>query len=1354
MNRTFKVASNKLRGTVVCSEKSSSYQGRAVKTVVAAAVAALVAGTAMAADSVEADPNLWKDKVITEDVTLEAGTNIKLNTTELQKGTLTVKAGAGISYDNSAKIGVGTFSVTGGNVDLQDGGNIQVKDFTLKSGKVTAAGTTLTDEEHSRTYPAFGSYNSFVMEGGDVELSKGGRIWIGSSHRDDNTAYNRMELKGGTITLKDGGYITGMKRNIKAGEVTSDKGGEDHKIKYDENTLVYNTIGLDGVALKVEGKGNVIDAVATELTSGSVSIAKDAGLLVRASNSTNQNKADSNGVVTGTSEEDAAKAIAEVSNFTVKGGTLTNEGTFTSTVRDVFVKDGSVVNKEGATFTAKGLEVSGGTLDNAGLLDVEGLTVSNGGVVSTKYTQKNLQADSVVLLEGGTLKLDALNSRVDGKKIEGDVKGDRLLFNQGAWVLEGGKLAVGNDEQYTGELKIGRANSEASLLIVGNHAYEFSKITFGSSNEMSEEAWKSSTLLLQADAKGNSGSLKVGMLDITNGEVDIQDGVLTVEKLVREEGGKGTLSISDELVTTGDQIFVKGEDGKWALTTAAQAITSDEDGLLTLTDTFSTTADKILAANKLFAGEKNQNLGQIYFENLTLTGDKEGESKVTFDQNLGLAGVNSAVTAPESKDKTVTLTIDGSKMVGVGTLAVDENTENVIVSATTVGDEVGTLVVGGTAQGGNVFSKDLKTVVTDGSLYLGIDSDRAGTVNADTVTVYGNLEVEGNWAAKDLVITGYDNNVAGSLAVDVLTKEATAAGAGFSVEAGSLLKASSVGVDVELGEGATLVLGDRVEREVPVADETNPDAGVSPLAEGDEPAAPVVQKTEKKLLANIEAAVNAVEMGSVVTTNDNGRKLLADRAGKAFDATKNVGLYVDDTVSVSDSGFLVVGNLGDEFEVKSGSVNLGSNAVTVVDLNAFSKDKAVFDAGELYLDGSTTVLLNGADKISTTVLATGEVTGTTAGKFKTDNAFLATSLEEVKDKTTGAVTQTNLVIGYNEDVTKDPVGNVVKDMLTNGSDPKNLEVIHAVGQSGYITADGKLSAEGAQALSEYVTMPVTAGLYNAAYDAQNAFTGAVQERALEKGQSYGVWANAYYAQNEAKTLYGDTGYKSDIYGGVMGADATFSCGARLGAAFTFGKADVDSKNTVNPVNTDSDFWGLSVYTAKDFAGVNVAADVSYVSLGNDISGSIAGVKMDESVDSTVWTIGVKGEAAVYETKNFAVVPHAGIRYAAIDVDDYRGISAEKLNVIELPLGVTVKGNFETAGLTVKPFVDFTAAPQLGDKEVDTLLGETDVLGHVYNAKLGVEAATGAFTFGAHYSYGFGSDDRANNVFGLKASYNF
>ena len=129
MNRTFKVASNKLRGTVVCSEKASSYQGRSVKTVIAAAVASLVAGTAFAAETPAEDPFFWQDKVITQDFTLEDGQTLTIHSAVLQKGTITIKGGD-VTYDSKPAVGVGDFTLAGGALDVKDG-----KAFTVKEDR-------------------------------------------------------------------------------------------------------------------------------------------------------------------------------------------------------------------------------------------------------------------------------------------------------------------------------------------------------------------------------------------------------------------------------------------------------------------------------------------------------------------------------------------------------------------------------------------------------------------------------------------------------------------------------------------------------------------------------------------------------------------------------------------------------------------------------------------------------------------------------------------------------------------------------------------------------------------------------------------------------------------------------------------------------------------------------------------------------------------------------------------------------------------------------------------------------------------------------------------------------------------
>ena len=65
-----------------------------------------------------------------------------------------------------------------------------------------------------------------------------------------------------------------------------------------------------------------------------------------------------------------------------------------------------------------------------------------------------------------------------------------------------------------------------------------------------------------------------------------------------------------------------------------------------------------------------------------------------------------------------------------------------------------------------------------------------------------------------------------------------------------------------------------------------------------------------------------------------------------------------------------------------------------------------------------------------------------------------------------------------------------------------------------------------------------------------------------------------------------------------------------------------------------------------------------------------------------------------------------------------------MNVIEMPIGVTVKGVFETAsGWQVAPEIDFTAAPQIGDTEVETIIGDVDVIDNVSCMSLAAKLET-------------------------------
>lgn len=322
MNKIYKTSWNRARGAVtVSSEVSSSVQGMGAKSIIAAAVTAMIAGGAMAANG-----DFWTDRVITEDVTIASGTTEYVNSAVMQGGTLTV---AGRLYYDS-KNSKGDFTLRDGTINVTEQGSYEVRDLVISGGKITATGESTVDEAHGRTLPAVGAYNSWLMTGGDIELSKSGRIWIGSSNKNDPTAYGRMALQGGTVTLNEGGYITGNKRLIKAGEYY------DGTVVVGEDTLAGNTIGFDGATVTVKGAGNVIDALYTEQTAGKMTVEAGAALTVRATTSTNN------------ATDEALAAIRKNSTWTIAGGEFVNKGTVNVDVRELLVSGGTLTLEEGA----------------------------------------------------------------------------------------------------------------------------------------------------------------------------------------------------------------------------------------------------------------------------------------------------------------------------------------------------------------------------------------------------------------------------------------------------------------------------------------------------------------------------------------------------------------------------------------------------------------------------------------------------------------------------------------------------------------------------------------------------------------------------------------------------------------------------------------------------------------------------------------------------------------------------------------------------------------------------------------------------------------------------------------------
>lgn len=1265
MNRTFKVVFNKARGALmVANEATSSVQKKGAKLLVTTVVASALSCGVMAADVTGqvSDQQTWGE-----------GTVLKGDVV-LDSGAQVIVESEVANKDRESNITINDGAVLTVGSDKADMGLFVGGDFNINGGEVSVTGTEEGGQKQSgnitKAAATIGGYDNFKMSGGTLNLTNA-RAWVGSwtSSTTGKTNFNEMVLSGGTINLDNGG-ITGMSSKV-------------------DEQPVGTTIRLSGSNINVNGgQHNVINSLNIEMSAGEINVAEKTSLQISTYNK--------DGLEWG-SEYDQAPS----QNFVMTGGKLTNNGSVDVDAKQWSIQNATVVNN--------------GDMD----LGKTDLVIGSGGRVETALSSDSFLAKTVTLNEGGIFHVAGLNSNADNDE-EGPK--NRLLIAGTTLNLAGGTVLLGEDAKvFKGHLKLGTSSIAGEMNVVAG-AYELDKMEFGSHAD---------NALTIAD-----GTLTVREFDASNGKTTVSGGgVLASENIEYTAGGNGTVKLSDggTLRTSGKNIFIQsgeGEGASWGLSEFAQANFEqdggDDEGILEITDGFTTSLDKLREAQKLLDGTT------LYFSNVTLT-----DEEITFDENNGLTTANKEVTAGASKNGTTTLQLGSEKNVGVGAIRVDADTTVISISDSD-NATAGALLISGMPNGGNVITgvDSVEKLTTTGAIQLGLNAGSQGVVNANLVKA-DDVTVLGNFRLNDLEISSLDVDQGAFLTLNKLTGNGPA-----SIEGG--LSANVIATETTVENGGVLVIGERQAKESSV-EEGGEQAGseatqqlmLASVRTGDEPAAPT-QPSE--MVGQIQDVVHGA-VGSVTTTNANGAAALV---AAGFDSTKQAGLYIDDTIGVESTGKLLVGTASPVSG--NGSVILAEDTFAVINVGELA-GKTVFAATEL--KSAATIVLDNVTGLGTlTLLEGGTVSNEYESEIRTASALFDAQVNEEDNKL--------IDIAYNKGVAGD-IDSVVEGLVTNGTDVKNMNVLNALANknNGFVGSDNKFTASGIQAAKEYLAAPVTAGTYNMAYDSMELISNALIQRNLDAKKGLGVWADVFYGSNETDSLYGDSGYSSDIYGGMLGVDFGFGEGARVGAALSIGSGDGDSEGSVSKYSTDSDFWGLSVYAGKDFGGLTFTGDMSYLWLDNDIGGSVAGASASESLDSTVFSLGVRADWKAYEGKVLQVVPHAGVRWASIDVDDYRGLSMDKMNVIEMPIGVTVKGVFETAsGWQVAPEIDFTAAPQIGDTEVETIIGDVDVIDNVYNASIGVNAGTDAVRFGLSYKYGFGNDGRSNNTFNLKASYLF
>ena len=1328
MNSTFKVVFNKARGALmVVNEVTSSVQAKGTKTVVAAAVATMiagVAGTAMAEEAAEPSELAAKTtiKVTTESLNTLPGQKVFEGYTsaeiegvkkDYRSGAIFMNNGGNLTFATGVVFKNNTSDMAGGAIEVQ-AGTVTLNDAVITGNKADTLGGAIRMAGASTvnltvTKDTVYSGNKANANGKLDYPDMGDFVYMNGATNDQKTILNLKAEGDATLAVADSIASAGSNNEITTegkvnvtgsmeaytGDITVKNGSEftlaggfgSYDLWTDSNNRDYNSLSQSKLKVEEGGKASL----------GDLKITRRAIVEYDAVNKKPTSEARREGTILEVAKggELSVNSITVTSQkysdkFTSYGkGQLTNNGT--ATVKDhitveagaEFAMTGDVTagrivtaaktDKLAAGFikhTEGTLTLNNGKSVNNGKVELKNVNIEDGASFETSLDTNQFTAQTVTVKEGGVFNVTKLNSRFDAKNDQNLAKDQLLIDNNLNLIFDHAQMHV-DGKVYTGNLKVG---SIGTVTLKGGE-HNFTNLTVGSNG---------SAFNVEDGAVVTVGSLKLYQADTSGAKVLVKDstlvnkGALTIEKGTNA----GQLELNNGTFQTAATDFFKKKEAA-----AAEAAAQPEyeatgnqtflagNGTLNLTSkAFEYSLADLNAAQDLI--DENRSI-KVVFTNGTLTlkdGEKLNSSSIS---GLNLAGHTGEADQNGSFAVTKTTTIGAIDFKAV----TDKEATSI-----TLGNKAALTLAG---NGGDVF-KNLGakvTTVTTGDLVLGTTGN-SGNVNVDTLKT-GTLTVAGDFSARALEVTSAQ--IDGMLTADSLA----VASNGKAVVAGTLALTGNV------------------------------------------------KENASELSGNVE-----LDEGSVLTTNVAAAKAIAGE----FDESTAI-IYVDRQLKLNGATIGAKTTAAAAPAPAESTVTVAEGMALVIDAGAFTQSAGhdFTKADVSALGKNTTVNLTGGDLELVNVNKLGELdigktlSGATDSHLDTDSIYVFATHDNAKPDI--------VTLAYNKGLVADATVDArLENAFTNGVGTKELGILSALDTPAFYDEEtDKLTAAGNKALEQATGGNATAGVLNVAYDANAQVTDAIVRHQLSEHAGMGVWADVFYAKNEAKEIYGDFGYSADIYGGVLGFDYTAACGGTLGAALTVGTADADSEGGALSNSLSSDFVGLSVYASKDFSGLNVKADLGYIDFSNDFTG------LGDASDATTITFGVRGDFTAYQNGAFSVVPHMGLRYTRIDTDAVAFNDEQNMNVLEAPIGVKFAGTFEATGWKLVPSYDFTIVPQLGDKEVEAFgtAGDITILsGGLFNNVLGVEAVKDNMSFGLNASYGFGPDDRANTQVNANFRYNF
>ena len=1289
---------------------------------------------------------------------------------------LTVKSGAtvnmgALTINRSTK--ADTAAQAGTQLKVEDGGKLYVESITLgtKEYKDKALGTTPNEKLASGSLTTTGYGAVDVASGAVAEVKKDVTVAAGTTFDKTNSgAFTVLGKLKTEAAVKDGAK-EGAKEVSPAG-VFNVNGG----------SVAVNTVANAGTTTVASGA--VFSVTGTGSTnSGDISLQSGAKFVVKAgADLTNT------GAIAGAKNN--AGAYTSVGDVTV-AGKLVNGGKGLIQTATLTVKDGGYVStkitdayavskttvEKGGTFnltelnshldsTAEGafdqLLLAGGEVELAGgavtvadkaftgkvqlgvnILDEKNtptsyskatLTISAGEYAADTFTtlQNKISTDKSTLnVTGGQYTIKTLNANGGAINVAGTGKlvidtklstdsGSAFTISQGGTV-ETTAAALG--------LKIG-----ATGVTVDSGSTYKKTITNNGELVLSDLTGITTTKTYLGGIKATIQGDSTGLLNL--GALTISDAVTDGKALFADVTGSGALAgiasdaLSQATVTGVNGSFTKaGSYGKLEAATADAAATVSGAAL-----TLNGTGDLFTYVSGSTTTVKGITLGTS--GSLTTTGSANGGAKIGAVLK-GDGATGTALTVADNGVLTVSQTDlapndQGIELVNVDTLTIGKGAQltagitKAAVAASgqtpatpaTYGDiEAGTLNVDGKLDASNST-----VTVTSGATFTG---DVASTVKTLSLQSGATVSVGTNTAAGKLVV----NNVSGNGTIFADPAFVKGVSQSHSTVAVETVSADST---VVAGQNSVVAVG---FKDTAAADAAFAKTGFV-----------LADTTAENAPAN---AVNSV-LYVQGTKDANGGHVSA--TGKFAATNETSPTQYGQGVRIDKGSLLVV-------DASTVDATYGNTAVFSGIVNVEKGAKVylanVVNGNTIKLSANEDAQLNGDVYFEGDLLLNEQMSGSTVTIKSADLKTLKSEFGDVAgiDAAWGMFDE-----GAN---------------LNNNSKSAafNKWLYTSTSSAGVASGDRVDTVRLNKIAADVASLGATTGVQTMTMDAVNQMGETVADRVsllTQRAAGVNVWAAANGGMFEAKSLFDGAGYESDIYSGVLGVDYQFACNAVLGAALTIGTADTDNKNSGVKASTDSDLVGFSVYTSKTFADVlGVSADIGYLTASNDVTANGYGQSWKFSQDTDAFTIGLRTEVLA-EVGAVKLVPHIGIRYTALSTDGFEAgykTEIDDQNIFQMPVGVTVSGDFQTGDWTVAPKFDLSFVPTFGDKDADLKLGITGVNAtddlavrvidsNPVQATLGVNATNGAWGFGLNYKLGVGSDDRMNNTFNVNVRYAF